>query len=333
MRILIVSPGPLDVPGGNTSSVLRLKDGLVMAGHEVLLCVADRLVGRKFVAGEFDLVHGFHVRKGGLVALRVARETGARLVVTLTGTETSLDWQDGERRADLLRVLEFGALVIALRASHLEELRRLSGLALEGAVVIPQTIRVGQEPYDLRGQLGLGTEERLVLLPGGLRPVKGQDWALDALDATGELGVEWQLVLMGPVLDRAYGEELLQRVGRNGRAHYAGSVSQEFMGACYGACDLVLNTSETEGESNAILEAMQAGRVILARSNEGNRALIEHGVNGLLFEQPAELGQGILRLLGDGDLRAKLAARARADVEPRLDLALEIQAHLSAYGG
>lgn len=331
MRILLISPGPLDVPGGNTSSIHRLRDGLKELGHSVELCSADDLALREFSEGEFDVVHAFHVRKGGLGALEVARQVGARLVVTLTGTETSLDWQDASLRAEVRRVLESGARVIALRGSHLDELRKLSGYALEHAVVIPQTIRVGYQPYDLRGALGLDAHEKLVLLPGGLRPVKGQDWAVGALEGTLGRGVPWHLVLVGPVLDGAFAKELLERVDGNERAHYAGSIPQESMGTCYGTSDLVLNTSETEGESNAILEAMHVGTVVLARSNPGNRALIRHASNGLLFNQPSELEQGILELLGNGDLRGKLTAQARLDVESRMDLDREISAHMGVY--
>ncbi len=333
MRILLISPGSLDVPGGNTSSILRLRDGLKGLGHCVELCSADRLAHGGFCEGPFDVVHAFHLRKGGLGALEAARRVGARLVVTLTGTETSLDWQDDSRRADVLRVLESGARVVALRASHLEELRKLSGHALVDAVVIPQTVRVGNQPHDLRGALGVDADEKLVLLPGGLRPVKGQDWALDALEGTVGRGVPWHLVLVGPVLDVVFAEELLERVAGNERAHYAGSLPQESMGSCYRTSDLVLNTSETEGESNAILEAMHVGPVVLARSNPGNRALIRHASNGMLFSRLSELEQGILELLGDGGLREKLAAQARLDVEPRTELEREIRAYLGAYGG
>ncbi|MBL4771615.1 MAG: glycosyltransferase family 4 protein [Planctomycetes bacterium] len=331
MRILIVSPGSLAVPGGNTSSILRLQVGLRGLGHEVQTCDAGAVDLAHYSPGQFDVVHGFHVRKGGLVALEIARVCGARLVVTLTGTETSLDWLDGERRAQVQGVLDRGALVIGLRASHLQELRELSGLPLCDAVVIPQTIHVGTGAFDLHGELGLDASQRLVLLPGGLRPVKAQDWAMLALESMGDSGTPWHLVLMGPVLDEAFADDLLTRVRAHGRAHYPGSISQESMGACYAACDLVLNTSETEGESNAVLEAMQAGRVVLARRNAGNAALIDDGRNGVLFETQAGLQEGLSKLLADGDLRGTLAGAAQEDVRARADLSLEIQAHLGAY--
>ncbi|MFT4647774.1 MAG: glycosyltransferase involved in cell wall biosynthesis [Glaciecola sp.] len=331
MRILIVSPGSLAVPGGNTSSILRLQDGLRGAGHQVQTCEASAGELGSIEPGSFDVVHGFHVRKGGSAALKIARAIGARLVVTLTGTETSLDWKAPEARAEVLRVLESGSGLIALRQSHLEELRGLSGLALQDAAVIPQTIRLGQDPFDLRGALGLDSTARLVLLPGGLRPVKAQDWALDVLEKQAGNGIAWHLVLMGPVLDRDYSEALLRRVQACPQAHYLGSMDLQKMGACYAACELVLNTSETEGESNAILESMQAQRTVLARSNPGNRSLIEDGQTGCLFDTHKGLGEGIQRILGDGELRQQLTSAAKEWVRPRSDLAMETRAHLRIY--
>ncbi|MCA9002269.1 MAG: glycosyltransferase family 4 protein, partial [Planctomycetes bacterium] len=249
MRILLVSPGPLHIPGGNSRSIQRLFDGLRALGHEVFTVDSSAPDGGDPPRGPFDVVHGFHILKGGRLAARLAREWNARLVVTLTGTETSVDWQIPDRREAMLEVLRAGAGVVALRASHLEELRELCGLPLGDAAVIPQTIHIGQEPFDVRAELGLGPEIPLVFLPGGLRPVKGQDWALDVVEGDGE---DWHLILAGPVLDREFATEILVRVAACSRAHYLGAVEPARMGALFEASDLVLNTSEAEGESNAI---------------------------------------------------------------------------------
>ncbi len=48
-------------------------------------------------------------------------------------------------------------------------------------------------------------------------------------------------------------------------------------------CNLILNTSITEGMSQALLEAMDFEIPILARANDGNKELIIHNWNGLLF--------------------------------------------------
>jgi glycosyltransferase involved in cell wall biosynthesis len=47
-----------------------------------------------------------------------------------------------------------------------------------------------------------------------------------------------------------------------------------------------LNSSVSEGQASALLEAMQLRVPIIARRNEGNESLVEHGRTGLLFDTP-----------------------------------------------
>ncbi|SDH69971.1 glycosyltransferase family 4 protein [Roseospirillum parvum] len=75
--------------------------------------------------------------------------------------------------------------------------------------------------------------------------------------------------------------------------------------------------SYREGMPKALLEAAACGRPLIATDVPGCRALVEDGVNGLLVpaRDGAALAQAMARLAGDGDLRRRLGARARADAE------------------
>ena len=74
-----------------------------------------------------------------------------------------------------------------------------------------------------------------------------------------------------------------------GAVHFVGTLPHATMAAALAAADVVLNTSESEGESNALLEAQWAGRPVIARRNHGNVALVTDGVDGWLFDTPEEL--------------------------------------------
>lgn len=45
----------------------------------------------------------------------------------------------------------------------------------------------------------------------------------------------------------------------------------------------------SEGESNALLEAMSLCGPVVARNNSGNASLIHHGVTGWLFDTPQQM--------------------------------------------
>lgn len=80
--------------------------------------------------------------------------------------------------------------------------------------------------------------------------------------------------------------------------------------------DVFALTSSYEGFGNVLIEAMACGTPVIATRSVGTVEIIEDGVNGLLVESsPAAVAEAIARLLGDGDLRARLIARAREDVQ------------------
>jgi glycosyltransferase involved in cell wall biosynthesis len=86
--------------------------------------------------------------------------------------------------------------------------------------------------------------------------------------------------------------------------------------------DVAVLCSRSEGQSNALLEYMAAGRAIVATAVGGNVELIEPGVNGLLVPpgDPEALAQAVTRLLDDPDLAARFGRAARRRVEERYSL-------------
>jgi glycosyltransferase involved in cell wall biosynthesis len=104
------------------------------------------------------------------------------------------------------------------------------------------------------------------------------------------------------------------------------------MASLLARADVVLNCSISEGGmANSVLEALALGRAVLASDIEGNRALIEHEVTGLLFRDEAELAAGAERLITDAPLRQQLGAAGRALVERLYPPSREIDGYLAVY--
>lgn len=204
----------------------------------------------------------------------------------------------------------------------------------------------------LRGQLGLPPAAPLLLLPAGLREVKRPLYlaasfqaARQDLGAAAGSAEPAHLVIVGPVLDATVGAEVAAATGA--RVLRSGADEEDEDEAQGGASRfggrrglwyhppvpnatlrtwmrdeacIVLNSSDSEGQSNALLEAMaDGGGVVLARRNEGNASLVRHGETGLLYDTPEEamaLAVTLLRQGADGGptLARRLAAAARASL-------------------
>ena len=83
--------------------------------------------------------------------------------------------------------------------------------------------------------------------------------------------------------------------------------------------------------ANSVLEAMAQGRAVLAADIPGNRALIEDGVTGLLYDGPASLRAQAARLVHDAGLRARLGQAARVRVQRDYPAGREIDGYVDLY--
>jgi glycosyltransferase involved in cell wall biosynthesis len=87
-------------------------------------------------------------------------------------------------------------------------------------------------------------------------------------------------------------------------------------------CDIVVNSSiEPEPLSNTALEALALGRPVVASNRGGNPEIVDHGVNGLLYDtmDPESLAAALLRLVEDEALRRRFGAAGRARAESLFD--------------
>ena len=118
-------------------------------------------------------------------------------------------------------------------------------------------------------------------------------------------------------------EQLAQKavaVGLGGKVHFLGL--RKDVSDLLSATDLYICTSDREGISLSILEAMAAERAVIATAVGGNLELIEHDETGLLIEKGDRqaLVQAILSLSLDAQARRRLGQKARQKVAANFSL-------------
>lgn len=153
-------------------------------------------------------------------------------------------------------------------------------------------------------------------LPAAIRKVKNIPAAIEMLELLRKQEYTFRLLLAGPILEKVEGEKVMALVEKHADwIDYAGVVPHAEMGKLYEQADAVLNTSITEGQPAAILEAMQARLPVLVSGNNGNRSIITHNDNGLIYETDEQFAAYAAQLLLDASLRQRLGEAAHAHVE------------------
>jgi glycosyltransferase involved in cell wall biosynthesis len=172
----------------------------------------------------------------------------------------------------------------------------------------------------IRQEFGTPGEVPVAAVIARLTEDKGQAETLRAFAAATQTQPSAALWLAGegnPAEFKALAGEL----GIGERVRFLGFRSD--IPAVLQAVDVVVQASFREGLGNSILEAMAAGRAVVASRVGGFTDLVSSGKNGVLVNpgDVPELQAALLRVMGDPDLRATLgeAARRKVEAEYRLE--------------
>jgi glycosyltransferase involved in cell wall biosynthesis len=319
-RVLLVLAGSTGGIGGHVRS---LADGLRARGlavtvagppatlalfglpGSVALEVGDRpspgrsarLVRRlRDLAAHADVVHAHGLKAGALAALAVR---GRPLVVTwhnalLATGPSALPGRVLERlvarRADVS---------LAVSADLVAHLRRLGADDVRAAQVAapPLPAPSGRAVLDTGGR-------PLVLAVGRLHSQKGLDVLLAAVPA------------LGPVLVAVAGDgperPALEAAAAGLPVRLLGRVGPQDLADLLAAAAVVVLPSRWEGRPLAVMEALRAGRPLVATAVGGVPDLVGDGALLVPPGEPAALAVAVRRLIDQPDEAAALAARGRA---------------------
>src|SRR5262249_19330482 len=145
---------------GNAITVERVARGLRARGLELevwdLAAVAEATIEREVEAYRPALIHAFHARRAGPLALRLARRLEVPLVFTLTGTAANHDLSDPEQAPVVRRVLEGATAVTGFDDSILERVATVLPDVRARMSVVPQSVSLaGSAPFELPARWAL----------------------------------------------------------------------------------------------------------------------------------------------------------------------------------
>jgi glycosyltransferase involved in cell wall biosynthesis len=186
-----------------------------------------------------------------------------------------------------------------------------------------------EEVARLRRELRVREGIPVILSVGRLSREKGH---LDLIDALGRLrGRSWRLVLVGEGPERGPIERRCASLGLTDSVIPTGL--QRDVRGYYAMADVVALPSHSEGSPNVLLEAMAAGRAVVATAVGGVPEIATDGENALLVaagDHQAMAG-AIARLLDEEELRRRLGANA-AKIAPSYAPDAYCESLLGLYG-
>jgi glycosyltransferase involved in cell wall biosynthesis len=211
--------------------------------------------------------------------------------------------------------------VVAIAAHVGEMLRRLGVTRVDTIPNVADTGRFSPQPRDPRllDALRLSPTQPVVghvsVLRRAKRPLDIVDSAARVLRARPD--VVYVVVGDGPC--RHDMEERAQRLGVAESFRFVGEVGHEDVPSYMNLFDMVVLSSEREGQSLAGLEAQASGRVLLATDIVASREIIVDGETGVLFRtgDVSDLTAKTLALIDDRGLREAIGRRGRAAAERR----------------
>jgi glycosyltransferase involved in cell wall biosynthesis len=182
-----------------------------------------------------------------------------------------------------------------------------------------------------RATFGWKDDDLIIGCIGRLEPEKGQTVLLQAFDGLHRRHPRTRLLLVGDGGERARLERTAASLRFNGAIRFVGT--REDVPELLATCDIVALPSFHEGLPMALLEAMAAGRPVVASAVGGVPHLIRDGETGVLVApgDHAALQEALGRLAEDEATRRRLAASAMRLVEERFGFDRTLQRYEELY--
>lgn len=294
---------------------------------------AIRQVASLISARQIDVVHA-HMEDAASIAFAATRVRPRPYVVTFhDGTRLlpQLPFAKRLARTAAIRRAARGAdAAIAVREGLEELIVGTLGVRNDRFITLPACVVVPSEEdvSEAISERSAKDDPLSVLSVGRHVGLKRHDLFVEALRILGQRGVPVRGVILGdgPLLEK--NRALMVKVAPPASVEMPGATDD--VAAQLRVADVLVNTSEYEGTSMAILEAMSWGIPVVASEVPGNRELVRAGVNGFTFpmEDPAALADAIIDAAAAPE---PLRAAARQLVIERYSADTLAREHLRLY--
>jgi glycosyltransferase involved in cell wall biosynthesis len=279
---------------------------------------------------KFDVIHAHWVIPSGPIAAAVAGIRRTPLIVSLHGSDIFI-----ARKNPLFGLVASMTLRFAQVVTACSDDLKADAIRLGVPKSTIRTIVWGADPKlfvprndaALRASLGISSNDLVVLGLGRLVHKKGYQYLLRAIPhVLGEFEkVKFVIGGAGSVLDEL--KQLARELGVENRVSFPGRVAWYDVPTYLSMCDVFVAPSIRDHQGNVdglpttILEAMAAGKPVVASNIGGIPLVVKDGENGFLVEEKdsLQIAGAIKQLLVSESVRECQGAANREKVERELN--------------
>jgi glycosyltransferase involved in cell wall biosynthesis len=316
---------------------VRVRRGMYALLPVVALSLRATL-GARLLAERYDVVHAHWVVPNAVLVTDIVRAHRVPFVISLHGSDVFV-----AERLPPARALARNAFAAAGSITACSEDLHQRALSLGAPAARTRTLPYGVDiaafspdparAGAIRARLGVAPDAFMVLAFGRLVEKKGFRTLIEAAARVGHIHV----VIAGEGDLRGELQGLAQELGAP--VSFCGALPRDAMAAARASApravvpSVVDRAGNVDGLPNALLEALAAGRPLVASRVAGIPDVIDHDRNGLLVPEKdaAALAEALGRLVAEPQTRARLSAAARDTAVTRLSWDAAARAFEEAY--
>lgn len=281
---------------------------------------------------QVDLIHA-HEFDANVQGTFAAMMSGLPLVATVHGK--NYFWEKSRRRL-AYRWISRRATMVAVSENLKQFIVEKVGVApgrvkvlYNGVDVLPHCDRADVDAC--RKELDLPENDRIVGVVGNLYPVKGHQYLIDSIPAVLEQCPNTSFVFAGRGQLETELKEQVHRLGVDARVRFLGL--RQDIPRILALLDVFVLPSLSEGLSMAILEAMIAGKPVVATQVGGNPELVLNGETGFLVppRNGQALAQSLVSLLTNRAQATQFAEMGKRRAEGQFSLQTMVSAYQTLY--
>jgi len=229
--------------------------------------------------------------------------------------------------------------ITSVSKSLVESLNENSNLGISDYAVIPSgapTISINpQEVEQFKGQYALESCYPILSTVGVFAydwKVAGHQIAIEAVKILSRKFPRIKLLIVGDGIYRRYLVEQVNTLGVGENIVFCGYMDKPEIPV--GLSDIYVHMGLNEGSPLSVVEAMLAGKPIVAVNLGGIPEILTQNQTGILIEPDAErLAEAVAYLLANKDERLRLASNARSYAYAKLNWASIAELYLSLFKG